>query len=98
VNKREPLRAFIRVVHPAVGNNPDWPTVLARYEAALEQFEQASKALTTALVDRGSGAEDFDALLAAEAVARDAVVLTRMRALNAWLASTSSDVDLHNLP
>jgi hypothetical protein len=54
------------------------------YEAALKEFERVSAALTAALVDRHSNPEVFPALAEAEASARDAVMLTRMRLINAW--------------
>ena len=67
-----------------MGDDPAWPALMTAYEAAIEEFERASKALTTALLRPGGPNGDRSALLAAEARARDGVVLTRMRLMNAW--------------
>lgn len=83
--------------------NPDWPALLSDYQATLEEFERVSKALTAALIDRESAAADLPALFAAESRARDAVVLSRMRLVNAWrdsqpdfqLPITADDLDRH---
>ena len=64
--------------------NPDWPALLSDYQATLEEFERVSKALTAALIDRDSATDDFPELFAAESRAREAVVLSRMRLVNAW--------------
>jgi hypothetical protein len=64
--------------------NPDWPALLTDYQTALEEFERVTKAVTAALVDRNSAAETFPELFAAESRARDAVILSRMRLVNAW--------------
>jgi len=62
----------------------DWPALLTDYQAALEDFERVTKILSLLLVDRTSTAEDFRGVFAAEAKARDVVMLTRMRLMNAW--------------
>jgi hypothetical protein len=64
--------------------DPDWPALLTDYEAALAQFEATSRALTTALMQPGGPNGETGALLSAEAIARDTVVLTRTRLMNAW--------------
>jgi len=68
-------------------DHPDWPALLEQYKAALEHFERASAALTAALVDRDTSADDLPALFAAEASARDVVVLARMRVVALWRES-----------
>jgi len=73
-----------------MSDDPDWPALLTDYEAALDEFERTSKALTAALLQPGGPNGDRSALLAAEASARDVVVLTRMRLMNAW-----RDTDAH---
>ena len=73
-----------------MSGDPDWPALLTDYQAALEQFEVVTKALTTALLQPGGPNGETAALLAAEAGARDTVILTRMRLMNAW-----RDADLH---
>ena len=65
-------------------DHPDWPALLQEYKAALEQFERASNALTTALVDPDTSADDLPLLFAAEASARDGVGLSRMRLVALW--------------
>lgn len=62
----------------------EWPALLAEYQSAVAEFGRVTDALSTALVDPNSGAETFAALFAAEASARDRVILTRMRLMNAW--------------
>jgi hypothetical protein len=62
----------------------DWPALLSDYEAALAQFQRVTEALTRALVDLDSTPEDFRGLFAAEERARDTVLLTRTRLVNAW--------------
>ena len=76
-------------------DDPDWPALLTAYESALEEFERASKALTAALLQPGGPNGESRVLLAAEAMARDAVVLTRMRLMNAW---RDTDAQLGVLP
>jgi hypothetical protein len=65
-------------------DDPDWRALLNDYQATLDEFERISKALTAALVDRDSATEDLPELFAAESRARDAVILARMRLVNAW--------------
>jgi len=80
-------------------DHPEWPILLTDYEGALEEFERVTEALTAALVDPNSAADDFSELFAAETRARDAVVLSRMRLMNAWRdsfrlpAAVSNDQD-----
>jgi len=62
----------------------DWPAFLADYQAALEEFERVTETLTLLLVDRTSTPEDFRGVFEAEANARDRVILTRIRLVNAW--------------
>jgi hypothetical protein len=68
-------------------DHPDWPALLQEYKAALEHFERASTALTAALVSRDTSADDLPPLFAAEASARDGVVLARMRITALWRES-----------
>jgi hypothetical protein len=65
----------------------DWPALLIAYQSALADFDRAAAAVTTALVDLSSDAEDFSALFAVEERAREAVILTRMRLMDAWRES-----------
>ena len=65
----------------------DWPALLTDYHAALDEFERVTELLTLLLVDRTSTPEDFRGVFAAEAKARDVVILTRMRLMNAWRAT-----------
>ena len=67
--------------------DPDWPTLLADYETAIQEFAQVSRALTAVLMDGKSSPEDVQALLAAEARTRDTVALRRMRLVNQWRSS-----------
>jgi hypothetical protein len=69
--------------------DPDWPILLLllEYKRALTMFEKASNALTAALVDCDTSVDDFPPLFAAEASARDAVVLCRMRIVTLWRRS-----------
>jgi hypothetical protein len=67
--------------------DPDWPTALADYQHALEAFERASKALTAALIDRSTSPDDLAVRFAAEASARNTVVLLRMRVVSLWRES-----------
>ena len=67
-----------------MGDDPDWPALLDAYASALEEFERVTKALTAALIDRDSYAEDLLPLFAAESTAREAVMLHRVRLMNAW--------------
>jgi hypothetical protein len=67
--------------------DPDWPTALADYQDALGAFERASKALTAALIDRSTSPGDLAVRLAAEASARNTVVLLRMRVVSLWRES-----------
>src|SRR5687767_692746 len=64
--------------------DPDWPALLTDYEAALAQFEATSRALTRALMQPGGPNGETAALLSAETIARDTVILTRTRLMNAW--------------
>src|SRR5689334_20248004 len=64
--------------------NPDWPALLTDYQAAAAEFDRVTEKLTLLLADRTTTAEDFRGLFEAEAQARDMVVLTRMRLMNAW--------------
>ena len=74
----------------------DWPilVLLREYKRALATFEQASNALTAALVDRDTSTDDLPALFTAESSARDAVVVSRMRILTFW---RQSELDLDPL-
>ena len=65
-------------------DHPDWPALLQEYRVALEHFERATAALTAALVDRDTSTDDLRSLFAAEASARDGVVLSRMRIVALW--------------
>jgi len=72
-----------------MGVDPEWPTLLLlrEYKRALSMFEQASNALTGALVDRDTSVDDLPPLFGAESSARDAVVLSRMRIMTLWRQS-----------
>ena len=63
--------------------NPDWPALLTAHLGALQEFERITKALTTAVIERNSAAADLRQLFAAESMARYAVILTRIRLVNA---------------
>ena len=73
-----------------MSDDPDWPQLLTEYQAAIEEFAQVSRALTAALMEGKSAADDIQALLARETSARDAVALTRMRLVNLWRDSQST--------
>ena len=79
-------------------DHPDWPALLEAYTAALERFERATSALTAALIDRDTSADDLPPLFAAEASARDAVVLARVRIMALWRESQASLDPLSILP
>ena len=64
--------------------DPEWPRLLRDYEAAIAEFDGASRAVTALLADRSENDDNFRALLAAEERARDRVVLARMRLINLW--------------
>jgi hypothetical protein len=64
--------------------NSGWPELLADYKAIVERFDTVSRALGDALAKPGEANGHLAALLAAEAQARDAVVLTRTRLMNLW--------------
>ena len=68
-------------------DDPSWPDLLAGYKEALQVFERSSKALTAALIDRSTSPDDLSIRFAAEAAARDAVVLSRMRIASLWRES-----------
>ena len=78
----------------------DWPVLvlLREYKRALATFEQASNALTAALVDRDTSTDDLPALFTAESSARDAVVVSRMRILTFWRQSEPDLDPLSVLP
>jgi hypothetical protein len=59
------------------------PKLLENYQKALEEFDRASRALTTALVDGDT--QPDQSLFLAEARARDAVVSSRLLLLGAML-------------
>jgi voltage-gated potassium channel Kch len=65
-------------------DDPSWPALMAGYKEALEGFERCARTLTAALLDRNTSPEALSARFAAEATARDAVVLTRTRIMNLW--------------
>lgn len=62
----------------------EWPALLRAYESAIAEFEGVSGALTGALMTRTSTDDDLRALIVAEEVARESVVLARMRLINLW--------------
>lgn len=64
-----------------------WPVLLGRYEAAIAAYENASRAITTAMTQRNPSELDFDALVVAEVNAKDAVMLARMRLISHWRQS-----------
>ena len=73
-----------------------WPRLLTDYEAALATFEDASRALTRALVDRHPADYRFYDFVVAEERARDAVIAARMRLIERWRDSVleADDDDL----
>jgi hypothetical protein len=62
----------------------DWSALQKAYEAAVDEFEPVSRALTAILLERNGLDPKYRALLAAEASARDAVIAARMRLLHFW--------------
>jgi hypothetical protein len=62
----------------------DWPTLLANYKVIVDRFEVISRGLVAALDKPGEANGQLAALLAAEAGAREAVVLARTRLMNLW--------------
>jgi hypothetical protein len=85
-SSRQTCMLFGLLLGAAVGD-PDWPKLLADYEAAVENFAQLTRALTAALLDGKAANEDMQALLAAETRARNTLGLMRMRVVNHWRAS-----------
>ena len=63
------------------------PKLLKDYQKALEEFDRASRALTTALVERNT--QPDESLFIAEARARDAVVSSRLLLLGAMLGPSA---------
>jgi hypothetical protein len=63
--------------------NPDWPALLTAHLGALQEFERITKALTAAVIERNAAAADLRQLFAAESMARYAVILSRIRLVNA---------------
>lgn len=63
--------------------SPDWPALLAAHLAALQEFERITKALTAAVIERNAVAANLRELLNAESMARYAVILSRIRLVNA---------------
>jgi|SRR6185436_7683145 len=74
------LRASARGI---MEGNPDWPALLTAHLGALQEFERITKALTAAVIERNSAAADLRQLFAAESMARYAVILSRIRLVNA---------------
>jgi hypothetical protein len=70
-----------------------WPRLLTDYEAALTAFENASRALTRALVERHPADYRFFDFVVAEETARDAVVVARMRLIERWRDSVRESDD-----
>ena len=62
----------------------DWRALLTDYKAIVDQFDVVSRALSAALAKPGDANGNLVALVAAEASARDAVVLARTRLMNLW--------------
>jgi hypothetical protein len=71
-------------------DQPGWPSLLTDYEAAIAEFERASVELTAALAHRVTSRREFDSLLVAEARAREAVIVRRMRLINLWRATAET--------
>ena len=63
--------------------SPDWPALMTAHLAALQDFERITKALTAAVIDRNSAPADLRELFTAESMARYAVILSRIRLVNA---------------
>ena len=63
--------------------NPDWPALLTAHLGALQEFERITKALTAAVIERNAAPADLRQLFAAESMARYAVILSRIRLVNA---------------
>ena len=74
---------FLASARGIMEGNPDWPALLTAHLGALQEFERITKALTTAVIERNSAAADLRQLFAAESMARYAVILTRIRLVNA---------------
>jgi hypothetical protein len=79
----------------AITTDPDWPKLLAEYEAAVEAFARVSRTLTAALMDGKASNDDVQALLTVESRHKEVVSLMRMRLLNLWRAAQT---DLGPLP
>jgi hypothetical protein len=79
----------------AITTDPEWPKLLAEYEAAVEAFSRVSRTLTAALMNGKVSDEDVQELLAVESRHKDVVTLMRMRLLNLWRAAQT---DLRTLP
>ena len=75
----------------------EWPRLLKDYEAALAAFENASRALTLALVERHPADYRFFELVIAEETARDFVIVARIRLIESWRDSVPAADDA-NVP
>jgi hypothetical protein len=71
----------------------DWRALLTEYAHATNLFERASRTLTRALVTSSVPRDEIEALVEAEAKARDAAALARLRLVNLWRATTSAEID-----
>jgi hypothetical protein len=76
-------------------DDPNWPKLLAEYEAAVEAFARVSRTLTAALMDGKASNDDVQELLTVESRHKDVVTLMRMRLLNLYRAAQT---DLDTLP
>ena len=70
---------------------PNRPALLGAYETAIAEFQSVSHALTSALVDHNPPDYDFQALVASEEKAREAVVIARMRLIGLWRDSDDGE-------
>ena len=70
----------------------DWRELLTEYQYAITLFERASRTLTRALLTSGVPRDDIEALVEAEAKAREATASARMRLVDLWRATKDLQV------
>ena len=70
----------------------DWRELLTEYQYAITLFERASRTLTRALLMSGAPRDDIEALVEAEAKAREATASARMRLVDLWRATADGQL------
>jgi len=70
-----------------------WRALLEEYQYAVDLLERASRILTRALLTDGAPRDEIEALIEAEAKARDATASARLRLVNLWRATGGGHVN-----